>query len=237
MEKEREVSGFGLTALRPIYARSLFPPHLPPFIDQEGSRSGINFLPTESNYLGSTYVPNSLSYTTKNVWAGRAGPRALVHRLGLGMVFFMTPWSTKSIGLRKGVTRPCLRSILVVKKTSNLLYCFVLPSPWPPLSPQVTHTRELPDNVKVGSPYFAHGGILKLCKINEFWTCWTKLNSLRQFTFLVKVNASRCGRSCYNRFNPVGIHCPAIKVICILLLFSYCLLLFYLVLWLWPWHS
>ena len=92
-------------------------------------------------------------------------------------------------------------------------------------------------HIEAGSPYFAHGGILKLCKINEFWTCWTKLNSLRQFTFLVKVNASRCGRSCYNRFNPVGIHCPAIKVICILLLFSYCLLLFYLVLWLWPWHS
>ena len=95
----------------------------------------------------------------------------------------------------------------------------------------------IPFHVEVRSPYFSHGGILKLCKINEFWTCWTKLNSLRQFTFLVKVNASRCGRSCYNRFNPVGIHCPAIKVICILLLFSYCLLLFYLVLWLWPWHS
>ena len=64
---EREASGFGPTTLRPLYARSPLPPHLPPFIDQEGSRLGINFLPTESNYLGSTYVPNSLLYTTKDV--------------------------------------------------------------------------------------------------------------------------------------------------------------------------
>ena len=34
--------------------RSLNPPCLPPFIGQEGSRSGINFLPTESTYLGSS---------------------------------------------------------------------------------------------------------------------------------------------------------------------------------------
>ena len=55
---EREASGFGPTALRPLYARSLLLPRLPPFIGQEGSRSHINFPPTESNYLGSTYVPN-----------------------------------------------------------------------------------------------------------------------------------------------------------------------------------
>ena len=33
--------------------RSLLSPRLPPFIDQEGSRFPIKFLPTESNYLGS----------------------------------------------------------------------------------------------------------------------------------------------------------------------------------------
>ena len=37
-------------------ARSPFPPPLPPFIDQEGSRSGINFLPTESTYVGSVEI-------------------------------------------------------------------------------------------------------------------------------------------------------------------------------------
>ena len=88
--KEREASGYSPTTLLPLYARSLFPPRLPPFIGQERSRSGINFLPTESNYLGSTYVLNSLVYTTKNVRARRAGPRALVHRLRLGTVFFTT---------------------------------------------------------------------------------------------------------------------------------------------------
>ena len=37
-----------------LRARSPLPPCLPPFIGQEGSRSGINFLPTESTYLGSS---------------------------------------------------------------------------------------------------------------------------------------------------------------------------------------
>ena len=36
--KEREASGFGPTALRPLYVRSPLSPRLPPFIDQEGSR-------------------------------------------------------------------------------------------------------------------------------------------------------------------------------------------------------
>ena len=93
MENERERSVWirsdstssSLRAIPPF-----FPPRLPPFIGQEGSRLGINFLPTESNYLGSSYVPNSLLYTTKNVHARRAGPRALVHRLRLGTVFFTT---------------------------------------------------------------------------------------------------------------------------------------------------
>ena len=78
------------TTLRPRQCATLFSTCLPPFIEQEGSRLGINFLPTESNYLRSSYVPNSLLYTTKNVRARRAGPRALVHRLRLGTVFFTT---------------------------------------------------------------------------------------------------------------------------------------------------
>ena len=63
--EEREA--FGLqsdSTSSSLSVSSLLPPRLPPFIGQEGSRSGINFLPTESNYLGSTYVPNSLLYTT-----------------------------------------------------------------------------------------------------------------------------------------------------------------------------
>ena len=39
-----------------VRAMPFFPPHLPPFIDQEGSHLGINFLPTESNYLGYTFL-------------------------------------------------------------------------------------------------------------------------------------------------------------------------------------
>ena len=58
--KEREASGFSPTALRPLYTRYPLSPRLPLFIEQEGSRLGINFLPTESNYLGSSYVLNSL---------------------------------------------------------------------------------------------------------------------------------------------------------------------------------
>ena len=74
-DRERSVRIRSDSTSSSLCARELFPPHLPPFIDQEGSRSGINFLPTKSNYLGSTYVPNSLLYTTKNVRARRAGPR------------------------------------------------------------------------------------------------------------------------------------------------------------------
>ena len=80
------------TTLCPLYARSLLPPRLPPFIGQEGSRWDINFLPTESNYLRSSYVPNSPLYTTKNVRARRAGSHVLMHRLHTGTVFFTTTW-------------------------------------------------------------------------------------------------------------------------------------------------
>ena len=63
-DRERSVRIRSDSTSSSLRARSLLPPRLPPFIGQEGSRSGINFLPTESNYLGSTYVPNSLLYTT-----------------------------------------------------------------------------------------------------------------------------------------------------------------------------
>ena len=78
-DRERSVRIRSDNTSSSLRARSLLPPRLPPFIGKEGSRSGINFLPTESNYLGSSYVPNSLLYTTKNVCVRRVGPRALVH--------------------------------------------------------------------------------------------------------------------------------------------------------------
>ena len=62
-ERERSVqirSDSTSSSLRTIH----FPPRLPPFIEQEGSRLGINFLLTESNYLRSSYVLNSLLSTS-----------------------------------------------------------------------------------------------------------------------------------------------------------------------------
>ena len=45
-------------------------PRLPLFYSfKKGAVSLINFLPTESNYLGYTFVPNSLLYTLKGAHA------------------------------------------------------------------------------------------------------------------------------------------------------------------------
>ena len=49
---------------------SPFSPRLPLFYSfKKGAVSLINFLPTESNYLGYTFVPNSLLYTLKGAHA------------------------------------------------------------------------------------------------------------------------------------------------------------------------
>ena len=55
-----------------------FSPRLPLFYSfKKGAVSLINFLPTESNYPGYTFVPNSLLYTLKGAHVWRAGSRAL----------------------------------------------------------------------------------------------------------------------------------------------------------------
>ena len=64
VETEREASGFGPIALRPLYAPFSLSPRLPPFIDQEGSRfpHNLTILPNKSNYLG------SLSYLVPSIY-------------------------------------------------------------------------------------------------------------------------------------------------------------------------
>ena len=53
-ERERSVRIRSDSTSSSLRARSPLPPCLPPFIGQEVSRSGINFLPTRSTYLGSS---------------------------------------------------------------------------------------------------------------------------------------------------------------------------------------
>ena len=56
-DRERSVRIRSDSTSSSLHAIPLFPPRLPPFIGQEGSRSGINFLPTElPMYLTPYYI-------------------------------------------------------------------------------------------------------------------------------------------------------------------------------------